>query len=127
MRTRLLWLVGLAVSLSLACVNRDGPGSETVEGFAALAREELAQREYRASENGEGLQAPNRAHNLRTYFGSSGIRVHDRTADGSPELLRLSLAGVGPRGDARGAARRARSSATRTASRSAGPVSSSGT
>src|SRR5205814_401512 len=44
-------------------------------------------------------QAPNRAHNLRTYFEKTGIRVHDRTAEGSPELLRLTLSRVG-RGEA---------------------------
>jgi hypothetical protein len=64
-------------------------------GWLARAQQEIAEREYRASENGAGLQAPNRAHDLRTYFEKSGIRVHDRTAGGSPELLRLSLSGVG--------------------------------
>ena len=60
----------------------------------------LAEAEYRVSENGQGLQAPNRAHNLRTYFDSTGIRVYDRTAAaGSPELFGLSLVGIG-RGDA---------------------------
>jgi FG-GAP repeat protein len=46
----------------------------------------------------KGLQAPNRAHDLRTYFEKSGIRVHDRTAGGSPELLRVSLARAGREG-----------------------------
>ena len=59
----------------------------------------IAQREYWASENGEGLQAPNRVHNLRIYFAPAGIRVHDRTRAGSPELLSLNLVGVG-RGEA---------------------------
>ncbi len=63
-------------------------------GFATLQRQ-IEQREYRASANSNGLQAPNRAHNLRTYFKSTGIRVHDRTLAGSPELLSLDLAGVG--------------------------------
>ena len=56
---------------------------------------QIAQREYRASENGEGLQMPNRAHNLRTYFESTGIRLYDRTGTGSAELLALNLTGVG--------------------------------
>ena len=69
---------------------------QAAEGdWLARVQQGLAEREYQASENGEGLQAPNRAHNLRTYFEPSGIRVHDRTAAGSPELLALSLAGVG--------------------------------
>ena len=64
-------------------------------GFLARAQRHIEEREYRASENSEGLQAPNRAHNLRTYFGPSGIRVHDRTQAGSPELFELTLTGVG--------------------------------
>ena len=40
----------------------------------------LAEAEYHASRNGQGLQAPNRAHNLRTFFDSAGIRIHSRTA-----------------------------------------------
>jgi hypothetical protein len=55
-------------------------------------------REYEASENARGLQAPNRAYNLRTYFEPEGIRVQDRTAEGSPELLSLRLEAMG-RGD----------------------------
>jgi len=66
----------------------------TDSGFASLP-DRIAQREYRASANGSGLQAPNRAHNLRTYFSPTGIRVHDRVHAGSPELLSLNLAGIG--------------------------------
>ena len=66
-------------------------GAPTLPGAAggdwlARARRGLAEREYWASRNRRGLQAPNRAQNLRTYFGPSGIRVHDRTAAGSAEL-----------------------------------------
>ncbi|MBK7948479.1 MAG: NF038122 family metalloprotease [Deltaproteobacteria bacterium] len=55
----------------------------------------LRAREYWASETDEGLQAPNREHGLRTYFEPTGLRVHDRTAAGSPNLLELSLVGLG--------------------------------
>ena len=55
----------------------------------------LAESEYYPSHNRRGLQAPNRAHNLRTYFGPTGIRLHDRTAVGGPELAGLTLAGIG--------------------------------
>ena len=55
----------------------------------------LAATEYHPSRNAIGLQAPNRAHNLRTYFGARGIRLHDRTAVGGPELAGLSLVGTG--------------------------------
>ncbi len=60
------------------------------------AERSLARREYQASHNHVGLQAPNRAHALRTYFDASGIRIEDRTQ--SALLLAVSLARVG-RGD----------------------------
>ncbi len=63
-------------------------------GFVA-AQHRVSAREYHASSNDRGLQAPNRAHNLRTYFDATGIRVHDRTRADAPELLALNLAGVG--------------------------------
>ncbi len=67
----------------------------TPDDWLGRVQRGLAEREYRASRSHAGLQAPNRAQNLRTYFEASGIRVHDRTAAGSPELLSLSLLGVG--------------------------------
>jgi hypothetical protein len=93
-------VVGLSTLwLSLAsCVPSD-PAEDA--SFLTAAQESIAQREYRASENDEGLQAPNRRHNLRTYFEPDGIRVVDRTAAGNPRLLELSLAGVGREGEFR--------------------------
>ncbi len=41
----------------------------------------IAEREYDASDAGSGLQAPNRAHGLRTYFDARGARVVDREDD----------------------------------------------
>jgi hypothetical protein len=73
------------------------PGSD--QSWMAEVQQGLSEREYQASQNDQGIQAPNRRHNLRTYFEASGIRVHDRTAAGSPELLGLSLVKLG-RGDA---------------------------
>ncbi|MBK7949138.1 MAG: FG-GAP repeat protein [Deltaproteobacteria bacterium] len=55
----------------------------------------MAERGYEASQNALGLQAPNRRHNLRTYFEPTGIRVHDRTAEGNSQLLNLSLVAAG--------------------------------
>jgi len=63
------------------------------------AQESIEAREYWASKNAQGLQAPNRAQNLRTYFDAQGIRVEDRTVFGGSGLLQMRLAGVG-RGDA---------------------------
>ena len=83
-----------------------GPEPAAVASDDALARvqQRIAEREYRASENESGLQAPNRAHNLRTYFEKSGIRVHDRIAGGSPQLFGMSLSGVGRGNTVAGAA-----------------------
>jgi hypothetical protein len=64
-------------------------------GSLAPVQQYLAAKEYEASRTREGLQAPNRAQDLRTYFDPTGIRVHDRTDLRGPGLLALSLAGVG--------------------------------
>src|SRR5262245_45789450 len=72
------------------------------QAWQGSIEEQLAAHEYRASRNSDGLQAPNRAHNLRTYFDAHGVRVHDRTAEGAPELLTFALTAVG-RGEQRGA------------------------
>ena len=61
----------------------------------ARLRRNIAAYEYRASPNSHGLQAPNRAHNLRTYFETSGIRLHDRSNVGDTELAGLSLKQLG--------------------------------
>jgi hypothetical protein len=74
------------------------PALGASDGVAASIEQGIAQREYEASRNDQGLQAPNRAQNLRTYFEPKGIRVHDRTAPDSPELLSLRLASLGRAG-----------------------------
>jgi hypothetical protein len=48
--------------------------SEWSEGIASR----IAREEYRASRTAHGLQAPNRAHNLRTHFRAGGIDVSPR-------------------------------------------------
>jgi hypothetical protein len=58
-------------------------------------RREITLREYHASENAIGLQAPSRCHVFRTYFESTGIRVVDRIAEDSPQLLALRLEQMG--------------------------------
>jgi len=70
------------------------PSDVREDGLAGVRRS-LERREYHASPNRSGLQAPNRAQNLRTYFEPTGIRVQDRTAPGASELLSLSVSGVG--------------------------------
>ena len=62
--------------------------------WLAEAQRELAQREYRASTNEVGLQAPNRAQGFRTYFDGDGIHLVARTELGEP-IAAVALAGVG--------------------------------
>ncbi len=94
------WILCLLAAAAGCDRGADRPASAPApagadEATLASIERGLAAREYDASPVADGLQAPNRAQNLRTWFEPAGIRVHDRTADGSPELLRLTLAGVG--------------------------------
>ena len=73
-------------------------GSGIPASLAEQAQYSIARQEYAASRNDRGLQAPNRAHNLRTYFEPWGVRVEDRTADGSPELVRMVTTSIGRSG-----------------------------
>ena len=95
----LISLVTLLVAPGLAPAGIDPavePSFSTGDSdWLSRAQQGIAEREYQASQNGEGLQAPNRRHNLRTYFEASGIRVRGRTAPGISPLLGLSLVGVG--------------------------------
>ncbi|MDH5566121.1 MAG: integrin alpha [Myxococcales bacterium] len=75
------------------------PARSTDGSWIGRVRGEIAAREYEAGDNGRGLQAPNRAHDLRTYFDGAGVRVHARADSHGAELLSLSIAGVG-RGEA---------------------------
>jgi len=63
--------------------------------FLVEAESQLAAREYWASKTDLGLQAPNRRHDMRTYFEPTGVRVHGRTTSEASELLKLSLVGLG--------------------------------
>lgn len=56
----------------------------------------ISEREYEATDAGEGLQAPNRANEIRTYFEPDGARVVDRE-DGAADLARLRTVSVGTR------------------------------
>jgi FG-GAP repeat/FG-GAP-like repeat len=76
-------------------------GGEGSAGWLAEVQSSLVEREYQASDAGQGLQAPNRAHNFRAYFDPHGLRLVDRTAAGSLELARVRVASVGRVGLAR--------------------------
>ena len=57
----------------------------TSDAWWANVQAELERGEYETSTTQHGLQAPNRAHNLRTTFGERGIEVVPRTGkDVSP-------------------------------------------
>lgn len=58
-------------------------------------QEGLGRFEYQPSISGGALQAPNRAHNMRTFFEESGIRVHDRTSGSEQPLVAMSLVALG--------------------------------
>ncbi len=85
----------LALGLATACsTTPPAPAPPAAPGgWLAAAQRHIAEREYRASQNGAGLQAPNRAHDLRTLFAPTGITVRDRIA-GAP-LLGLAVSGIG--------------------------------
>ena len=80
-----------------------GSGSEAARRAAdgiprawlAGVQRHLAAREYWASESAGGLQAPNRAQNLRTWFHDRGVRIHSRLDPGAGPLVALSLAALG--------------------------------
>jgi hypothetical protein len=88
-----LWLGWISLGAAAAATPPAGPS-----GWLGNAQREIATREYHASRNARGLQAPNRAQNLRSYFDGTGVRVHDRTGAGEPELVALSLARIGRAG-----------------------------
>src|SRR5262245_3169189 len=103
--TILILAIGVLIQNSGCQLISDSPGEHAEQGtdprtFVSIEAG-LKAREYEVSENGRGLQAPNRAHNLRTYFRPEGIRIHDRTAAGDPELLSLELTAVGREGNLR--------------------------
>jgi hypothetical protein len=53
-------------------------------------QEDIAHHEYCVSVSEDGLQAPNRAHNLRTTFGAQGIEVVPRAGKGTAPAWRFA-------------------------------------
>jgi hypothetical protein len=93
-----LGLAGLALSAPPAAHSSEAPAD--VSRWIEAAQAHVAEREYWASAAPTGLQAPNRAHGIRSHFGVSGVHLTERSAAGGPPLLALRLASIG-RGDAR--------------------------
>ena len=67
----LLALCGQAAAVDMSATYADSPAS---------LRERLLQQEYFASNNHAGLQAPNRALGIRSYFDADGLRAVRRDA-----------------------------------------------
>ena len=82
------------------------PG-DVADDWWALARRNIQQSEYHVTWQEQtyladvpaAYQAPNRAHNLRTYFTPEGIRVIPRRGDPAAWQWGLTLAGYGYEGD----------------------------
>ncbi len=91
-----LALVGLVL-----CGAPSAHASTPERGSLTQAPRQVAEQEYQARRARRGLQAPNRIHNLRAYFEPEGVRLHDRTAAGEPELMALRLARLGRPGSER--------------------------
>jgi len=98
---RWLWVLAVSAPWLLAAPARPAVPADGSGDGLARAQRWIAEREYWASPGPEGLQAPNRTQNLRSVFGPRGLRVRDRTAPGSPELVTLSWVGVGRPGKLR--------------------------
>ncbi|MBK7952410.1 MAG: FG-GAP repeat protein [Deltaproteobacteria bacterium] len=96
MKNFIICSVAMAVTVALAPATPDSKSTgKPSSDWVTRVQNEIAEREYRASKSEEGLQAPNRAHGLRTYFEPTGIRVHDRTTPGASEMAALRLSGIG--------------------------------
>jgi len=94
MRRGIRLLLAGVILLSLVGDGALAPSSAP-ESWIARAKRDLAALEYHASVAQRGLQAPNRAHGLRTVFEPSGIRLYDRLKVDANALLGVTLTGVG--------------------------------
>ena len=80
----------------LSCAAEDAPVSNTMETSAVSANWQkqvvsaLEQQEYFVSLQKDGLQAPNRAQNLRTYFREGGIDVVPRQSEEEAALWQFA-------------------------------------
>ena len=95
---------------AIPSVTQSGQAEETVSlpegastGWWAAVQENLGRSEYQVTWQDRtylpnvpaAYQAPNRAHNLRTYFTPAGLRVIPRTGDGAAWEWGLTLTGYG--------------------------------
>jgi hypothetical protein len=111
-----LGLAALVLSFSAAAGQFSPGNSESAEGVSGSAgvpadwwshvQQDIAQQEYQVTWQGNSCiedfgpawHAPNRAHNLRTYFTENGPRVVHRTESHPAWLWGLELTGYGTEG-----------------------------
>jgi hypothetical protein len=83
--------MGIESPAAAAAVPETGTGS----GWYARASRAIASREYDLSLTNQGLQAPNRAHDVRTYFRDNGIEIVPRTGSDPGWSWSWTTTGVG--------------------------------
>jgi hypothetical protein len=71
-------------------INAGARTAGATEGWWQTASASIERQEYNASSTAQGLQAPNRGQNLRTYFRSDGIEVVPREHPGTDPAWRFS-------------------------------------
>jgi hypothetical protein len=82
-----------ACAAAFASSAAGGAGPPPGDDWLGRAERAIAAREYEASPVAGGLQAPNRAHDLRTWFSETGVRIHRRTGAASrPMALPTGIA-----------------------------------
>ena len=86
---------GSAANVTPVAASQSSGGSPPDPSSLAMAQSHIEAREYHATINDRGLQAPNRRHNLRTYFESEGIRVLDREGESQRSLAEMRLLAFG--------------------------------
>jgi FG-GAP-like repeat/FG-GAP repeat len=105
------FVAGLLTTGAEAPASASGPRAGRIfdndrsASWLANVERSLVEKEYEWSENEQGLQAPNRSNSFRTYLDADGVRLVDRTAEGSPELAKVRIAAIG-RGGRRAAVAR---------------------
>jgi len=75
-------------------VDEGARSARVTEDWLRKVEAQIEREEYNASVNERGLQAPNRAHNLRTYFREAGIKIVPRTGE-APDAWTFSWRTLG--------------------------------
>ncbi len=88
----LLLVAVLANSICLASEHKSK--EQASDAWMSSIQEQIQEKEYFISKNKKGIQAPNRSHNLRTYFSKKGIEVYSRTSKDSDVFLKMSYSGL---------------------------------